>query len=144
MDQNKQVVKKIAATGAAFPISVPTGSFFDYNSDKPYNDQNKEITIRFRCNGAEYMDDILIKEFNKSVIIFNPSMSDKWRSKDMVLASANTIAMFNNRGYPRINPDTNVLEWWVDNGNFANRTNSLIEQTLSTTEVVNNPEFQGD
>jgi len=78
MDRDKNIVTKIAATGVSFPISLPTGSFFDYNDDKPFNDQNDEISIRFKCLGAEYQDDILIKEFNATVAIWrlNPRRLD--------------------------------------------------------------------
>lgn len=143
LDRNKDVVTKIAATGASFPVSVPTGSFFDYNNDKPYNDQNKDITIRFRCLGVDIMDDILIKEFNETVSIFNPDMADGKRG-EMIKVSKNTAAMFNNRGYPRINPDTYELEWYVFKDNFTNRTKAFLEANLADEDIVNNPEFEGD
>lgn len=142
LDRNKDTVTKIAAT-IAFPVSVPMGSFFDYNNEKPYNDQNKDITIRFRCMGVDYQDDILIKEFNEAVAIFNPGMSDNNRGS-MIKVSKNTVEMFNNRGYPRINPKTYELEWYVDSGNFKNRTKAFLEANLAEEDVVNNPEFEGD
>jgi hypothetical protein len=140
LDQNKEVVRKISATGAAFPISVPTGSFFDFNSEKPYNDQNRDISIRFRCMGAEYQDDILIKEFNQTVVVFNPEMDDRFRDRYMLKVSKNTIMMFNNRGYPRINPSDNTLEWWVSKDLFNNRTKAFLENNLADPEAINNYE----
>lgn len=140
LDRNKDVVTKIAATGAAFPISVPTGSFFDYNTDHPYNDQNRDISIRFRCMGVDYQDDILIREFNDTVAIFNPEMADGKRGH-MVKVSKNTVAMFNNRGYPRINPSTYELEWYVSDGLFRNRTTAVEKAGLTTSETVKNPSF---
>ena len=122
MDKNKEKVTKIAATGAAFPISVPTGSFFDYSTEKPYNDQNKDISIRFKCMGVDYQDDILIKEFNDTVVIFNPAMEDGQRERTMMNVPRSMLTMFNNRGYPRINPSNNVLEWWVDQSFYDNRS----------------------
>jgi hypothetical protein len=114
LDSNKEKVKKIAATGACFPITVPTGSFFDFNSETPYSDQNKDISIRFRCMGADYMDDILIREFNQTVKTFNPLMKDSYRGNHMQLVNQKLLPLFNNRGYPRINENTYDLEWWVD------------------------------
>jgi hypothetical protein len=134
MDQNKTVVKKITATGAAFPISVPTGSFFDYSSEKPYNDQNKDITIRFRCMGSDYLDDILISEFNAAVGIFNPAMEKDKIEKDrksktsinsLVKVPVELLSAFNNRGYPYINRDTYELEWYVKSTTFNSRTDAL-------------------
>jgi len=74
MDNTKRYVRFIACTGASFPINVPTGNLFDYNVDSPYNDQNKEINIRFKCLGFRAFEDIIKLEFNEAVGIFNPAM----------------------------------------------------------------------
>lgn len=144
LDHKREVVKKIAATGVSFPISVPTGSFFDYNNDKPYNDQNKDITIRFRSLGVIYQDDILIKEFNKTVAIFNPYMNDEHRAARMVKIPQSLVHLFNNRGYPRINPNNNVLEWWVHQDYYNNRTNAFLKATLLDKESVDDSDNSGD
>lgn len=125
LDSEKKKVKKIAATGVAFPVSIPTGSFFDFNSETPYSDQNKEITIRFRCLAAEYLDDILVREFNETTMIFNPAMMNNNRESYMQLVDQRYLSLFNNRGYPRINEDNYNLEWWVDKQVF----NSFISGT---------------
>lgn len=141
LDQTRTYVKKIAATGAAFPINVPMGSFFDYTTDKPYNDQNKDFTIRFRCNGVNYMDDILIYEFNQTVVIFNPSMSDTNRPTSMVKINKSLLVYFNNRGYPRIDNATYELEWWIPIALYQNRLGAfigtnLVSPTIQNTETV--------
>jgi hypothetical protein len=120
LDVNKDKVKKIAATGASFPVSVPTGSFFDFNNDTPYSDQNKDISIRFRCLGAEYLDDILIREFNETTYIFHGRMRDGLREKYMTKIDKRYLPLFNNRGYPHINETNYDLEWWVDNTLYNN------------------------
>lgn len=74
LDQQKRYVTYIAATGASFPINVPTGSLFDYSTDTPYNSRNAELNIRFRSMGFTAFEDILKLEFNKTVAIFNPGM----------------------------------------------------------------------
>lgn len=133
LDEQKTIVKKIAAVGVGYPISVPTGSFFDFNHEKPYNDQNREMSIRFKCLGVDYQDDILIKEFNDTVQIFNPGMREsKLKSGSMVKLNKLIQGFFNNRGYPRIDPNTNELEWWVDKSlynkvskEFANFNSSI-------------------
>jgi hypothetical protein len=118
LDVNKDKVKKIAATGASFPVSVPTGSFFDFNSETPYSDQNKDISIRFRCMGADYMDDILIREFNQTVSLFNPLMRDAYRGTNMTQVSRKLLPLFNNRGYARIDESTYSLQWYVEKDLF--------------------------
>jgi hypothetical protein len=71
LDQQKRYVTYIAATGASFPINVPTGNLFDYNIDTPFNTRNSEINIRFRSLGFTAFEDILKLEFNKTLAIFN-------------------------------------------------------------------------
>lgn len=125
LDQTKTKVQKIAACGAAFPTSLPIGSFFDYSSDKPYNDNNSDINMTFKCNGALYQDDILVYEFNKTTAIFNPDMDDSTGRTSMTLVPVELLKLFNNRGYPRINPDTYTLEWWVPKDLFNRKLASF-------------------
>lgn len=114
MDPTNRVVTRIAACGAAFPIGNNTGTMYDFDSTKPYNDANSEITIPFRCMGFIENDDILIRTFNRTVQIFNPSMKDGPREGgEMTLIPQNLLDVMNNRGAPRINPKTRVLEWWM-------------------------------
>ena len=135
LDQTRTYVKKIAATGASFPTSVPMGSFFDFDKEKPYNDQNKDFTIQFRCNGVTYQDDILIKEFNATVVIFNPAMSDASRAQSMVKVEKSLLNYFNNRGYPRIEPNTYELEWYIDKSTFNSRVASMVSAGVGVSDI---------
>ena len=121
LDPTKKKVQKIGATGVCFPTSLPIGGFFDYSSDKPYNDNNSDITIRFKCLGAQYQDDILIYEFNETVAVFNPSMRDSVINNEMTQIPGTLLGTFNNRGYPRINPETYELEWWIQKNVYINK-----------------------
>ena len=129
LDETRKYVKKIAACGAAFPINVPTGRFFDFNDDANYNKQVDTIDVTFRCNGAMYNDPILVSEFNTTVGIFNQKMRVTSRNRvseseqvsaikgaGMVKIPYNVLEMFNFRGYPRINMDTLELEWYINSG----------------------------
>lgn len=149
LDITKQEVRKIVATGVAFPVSNPLGQFFDYNVDRPYIEQTKEITIRLRCSGFEPFDPILVQEFNETVCIFNPSMRDGVRSdrrrsssgwvetpKAMVKLDQAAAGIFNHRGYPRINPDDYRLEWWVSKEFYAQRTGVFLKQNLNTSPAA--------
>ena len=116
LDESKTYVKKMAATGAAFPLNVPNGQFFDYDNTSKYNDNTKEISIRFRCHGAEYNDDILVKEFNEVNCIFNPDYRNyvyNPSASSMVEIPFNMLEYFNNRGYPFIDPNTLQLKWLI-------------------------------
>lgn len=113
LDKNKRYVQKIGCTGAAFPYDVPMGSAFDYDSETPLNANNDRIAIRFRCMGACYQDDIIMHEFNAAVGIFNPNMRESMYASNMQKIPVEALSVFNNRGYPRINPNTYELEWYV-------------------------------
>lgn len=125
LDPTKTYVQKIAATGACFPTSLPMGAYFDFSSEKPYNDANSDITFKMKCNGAIYQDPILVYEFNETVQIFNPSMNDAARSRDMIKIPPDFLNLFNNRGYARIDPDTYELEWYVFREDFQKKVTAL-------------------
>ncbi|WP_396190426.1 hypothetical protein [Flavobacterium sp.] len=74
LDNQKRYITDIACTGASFPINVPTGNLFDYNSQEPYLTKNGEINIRFKSNGFVAFEDIIKFWFNSVVAIFNPDM----------------------------------------------------------------------
>lgn len=113
LDPNRQYVQKIGACGAGFPVNSPLGASFDYTNNKPFNDNNDQLSIQFRCMGADYMDPILIKEFNDLVTKFNPSMRDESRGSIYRKLTKDETYYFNYQGYPRIDPYTFELQWWM-------------------------------
>lgn len=125
LDSTRRYVTNMSACGAAIPVSVPTGQVFDYSSEKPYNDQNKDISIRFSCSGVEYNDPILPYEFNKTVTQFNNAMTDGNRDNAMTKIDPVFLVHFNNRGYPRINLSTYELEWWVQTDIYIRKLKSI-------------------
>ena len=117
MDETNTYVKKIAATGASFPINVPVGRMFDYDnsSESRFNDQNKTINIRFKCNGACFNDAILVQEFNESVAIFNPDVRNLLSGKkhNLEYIPRTLLAALDNRGIPVIDTVTLELQWYI-------------------------------
>lgn len=128
LDSTKTKVQKIAACGAAFPLTCPIGNAFNFDYDKPLNQANDQLSVTFRCMGALYQDDILIDEFNRTSIMFNSNMGDQYRSQYYQKVPISALAAFNNRGYPRINPDTYELEWWVSKDEWQYRYEIYQEQ----------------
>lgn len=116
LDETKTYVKNIAIAAVAFPVNVPMGKFFDFNNKTPYTDQTSEVNIRWKCTGAEYADDILIDEFNKTAAIFNPDIRAMLNQKECNLEKVpyGLLDLFNYRCYPLINQNTFELEWYVD------------------------------
>lgn len=144
LDSTNMYVTKIAACGSAFPISVNLSSFFDFSNEKPYNDQSREISVRFRCMGAEYLDDVTIYEFNETVCIFNADMRDGVREKTMVKIAPSILTLFNNRGYPRINYNTYELEWYVDKDLYNSYTRKFLNAQMTESAAISNEEETGD
>ena len=119
LDWSKQKVQKIAACGAAILSGVPNGAAFNFESDRPLNNANDQISLSFRCFGAMYQDDILVVEFNAVVCMFCDLMQDRYRPNNMVQVPIAFLEVFNSRGYPRINPANYNLEWWVTKEDYA-------------------------
>lgn len=114
LDPSRQYVQKIAACGAAFPTAVPLGAAFNFSEDQPFvSDNAQQLSIPFRASGAIYNDPILIKEFNELVIFYNQAMRVENRATQMKRLSQEELISFNYSGYPRIDPFTNRLEWYV-------------------------------
>lgn len=125
LDHTRTYVTKIAACGAAFPYAVSIGAAFNFEAERPINNSNDQITIPFKCMGAMYQDDILIDEFNRTVGFFNSAMRDSNRAGQCTKIPQKYLILFNHRGYPRINPDTMELEWWVDSGTYNSVINDI-------------------
>lgn len=113
LNEYKTHVTKIFACIGGFPTSNPTGMFADSNRETPFSEQTKEISFRFKCMGFVAYDPLLIIHFNRTVEMFNSSMKQEYRDTDMVLLSQRNLRQFNHRAYPRIDPDTMEMQWWV-------------------------------
>lgn len=121
MDASKRYVQAFQAPMYAFPISIESGSIFTYDINKPMNEAMKTLDIQFQCVANIWNDPILIEQFNTSVALMNPSMSDRNRKGVMVKVPYEALVVFNGIGYPRINPDTWELEWWVTKEQYQQR-----------------------
>ena len=120
LDKTKRYVQKIACTGASFPRGVPIGRAFDFDHIVPLNPaQHDPIQIQIQCIGVRYQDPIIVYNFNKVVEIFNPSMNDSNRSSAMQQLKQSELQFFNNRGYPRIDPNTMELLWFVSQQDYT-------------------------
>lgn len=115
LDPSHQFVQKIAACGACFPTGVSLGSSFNVASDGgPYNKEtNSQISVPFQCFGVDYNDPILINEFNALVMYYNKAMRDQYRESSMQKLRPGELMFFNYFGYPRIDPKTMEIQWWI-------------------------------
>ncbi len=113
LDKSKQFVTKVAST-IAFPTVVPLGASFNFTDDHPLIRDIDQVSIQFRCMGAEYYDPIIIQEFNAVVSMFNPHMVDGLRQSVYQKLTLAERMFFNYSGYPYIDPNTFEFEIWVD------------------------------
>lgn len=127
LDSSKRYVTKIGCASAAFPMASPLGAAFNYNREEPFISENDQISVPFRCMGAEYNDPILYTEFNLVVQLFNPAMKDGNRENLMVKLPNQILNEFNFIGYPRISEDLE-LEWWISKDEYTELTGELPPQ----------------
>ena len=113
MDKTFTFVEKIASTGAMFPISDNSAQQFDFDVTKPIGEGPDEVSVTFRCMGADYNDPISIYEFNRAGELFDFRLSDGLRAQYYQKITPAEAMLFNHRGIPRINVYTMELEWWV-------------------------------
>lgn len=128
MDSTKTKVQGISACGAALPLSAPIGAMFNFAADRPVNQANDTISMQFRAMGAMYQDDRLIYEFNRTTHLFNDTLTDQYRENMYKRIDIEFLEFFNNQGYPRINPNTYELEWWVPKDVYNQRMQLFIAQ----------------
>lgn len=121
LDPSRTYVQKIAACGAAFPTTSNVGANFNYNPQSPYQKEVDEVSISFQCQGAIYYDPILCVTFNETVQMTNLNMMDGKREKTYVKLKPMERELFHCSGYPRIDPWTMELEWWVPREDYNAR-----------------------
>jgi hypothetical protein len=126
LDESKTRVKSLAATGASFPVNIPFGTMFDFEADHPVNPNNDQVSITFTTTGAIYEDPLLLYQFNRTVAMFNPKMLNATvRAARMTKIPIDLLPVFNNRGYPFINPKTMELEWYIDTTMFNQQAGQI-------------------
>ena len=125
LDKTRRYVQKIAACGACYPTASTTGQSFNYESDAPRNASLDELQINFRAIGWIYNDYMLVSNFNNVVGVFNPDMRTRNLERSMVRIPHEQLMYFKNRGYPRIDPNTMEMQWWISPGEYNSRIAAL-------------------
>lgn len=106
-------ISQIMACGACHPVSVSSSGAHNFEFGKTFNDANNTVTARFKAYGQMQFDDIVIDQFNRTVIQSNSEMADEYRASRMRMIPRDELFIFNHQGYPRININTGELEWWI-------------------------------
>lgn len=113
MDETRTFVEETCCTGYAIPRSIDIGPVFDYQAENPRPYIDRTVDVEFACSGVIYLDEIIIKQFNETVWLFEPLMEEKNRRMFHVKVDKKYQRIFNNECLPFINPITRELEWWV-------------------------------
>ena len=122
MDPTKRYIRKFGIANAVFPVTDGMGAAMNVSGNNPIITDTDQISVQYQAVGAYYSDPIIIQEFNDVVCIFNPDMLPISESTSefiphgknyMRKLSREEIGIFNYQGYPRINPNTYELDWWI-------------------------------
>jgi len=127
LDKDRRIVKHIACVGAAIPLASPYGAIFNYDDQSLFAEEVKEIQIPFRATAVYYDDPIIIHWFNRAVQIFNRSMRVENIESSMQEIPIGALSYFKHRGYPRIDPNSYELKWFVPKSEYANTTQRIRE-----------------
>lgn len=135
LDPSKQFVEDIYCSGASTPVSLPTDQQADFAIDKPYNDANAQFSVMFQSTGAWWNDEIAVYSFNAVQSAFHPGMrNDSTRASSMVKVHPSKIASFRCRCYPRIDPVSREMEWYVTKEYFQDiesRTDAVMRDLMN-------------
>lgn len=139
MDHTKTYVTGIWAPAYCYPVTLETGSIFKYNIEEPLNRDMATMDVQFQCAGSIINDDLLFHQFNTAVAMANPMMDNTIRSQTLVKLDRVEVDVLNYYGYPRINPVTTELEWWVPREIYQSAAEVLKKQLRFPN---NNPDPQ--
>lgn len=148
MDNTRTYIRKWATT-IAFPMSIPTGNQFNYSADKNFIDANGEISVTWKCIGAEYNDRIAFYEFNDLVQTYCPALKIDYENYDYKNKS---IRLKQPNGYIKLNPSeknfalywaiplidyiSNELTWWVSKEDYETFV-ARVDPNAPTAEQLN-------
>jgi len=140
MDPSNRYITKWAKATGCFPRSVPTGAYFNYDSNASNVDTAMNLAVPFTVAGRiEYMDPIILKEFNMLIDKFS---SD---TKNGTAAHGSTRMLLNFRCIPYIDiTGSNELKWLYQPNDtevknllaLTNTSKTTTTQTATTTAAT--------
>ena len=113
MDPSNRYITKWAKATGCFPRSVPTGAYFNYDANASYVDTAMNLSVPFTVAGkVEYMDPIILKEFNILMERSSPGLS----SQSPAYNKLRMLLNFRCLPYIDIVSGSNELVWLYDSG----------------------------
>jgi len=116
LDDQYRKVNKISSCIAGYPTSFPSGNMFNYKrvENSRLNADNQTIDVQFDFTGFRYNESVLVRDFNRTVIMFNKLMDPKVRKSHYVKIPRGKLVEFNFFGYPYIDEASHELEWYIE------------------------------
>jgi len=118
-------VDQFTMCGYCHPIAASQGAVMNFSTETNINEGYAEVPVQWDCYGTFHNDPIVIDEFNRTVMRFNPMMDDTNREDMMVKlggvshGSLTKAAPFSGYGYPRIDPRTMEFQVWVPTNQYS-------------------------
>jgi len=130
LDHKKKTVQEISRF-IAFPLTVPNATNHNFNIEDGILTENKTVSCQWRAQAFDINDGKIVEDFNDVVQMFNYNMrlqdpTDPFsnvlgiESGDYIKITADMRNVASGRSYPRINPITMELEWYLDRQSLPN------------------------
>lgn len=120
-DVTGRYVTKMGIANATYPLNDSMGMFMNVpNQNNEIITETDQLSITLQCDVVQYNDPIIKQEFNEVVCMHNPDMwpanaraqTYRPRGKGLVNITGTNKINSNLYGYPRVDIDTNELQWW--------------------------------
>lgn len=114
LDQTRNYVQEISCTGMSFPLTNPAGARANYNRAEVLNREVDTLNQTFRSMGLFYYHPGYMYDFNETTGLLRPYFNDAGqRDKYYRVLWPREYKLFSYTAFPRINPRTARLEWWI-------------------------------
>lgn len=125
LDPSRQFITKWAKATGCYPISVPIGSVFNVGERESFISAAARIAIPFKVNKVEYMDPIILRDFNAIVTRFSPNVAS--------LKNVANLPQYNFTGIPWINTTQglNQLQFMAQAQELQDPSSSLVNQVTN-------------
>lgn len=120
----------------AYPYMAPTAVNANYSVDSPFNYENKQVSLSWKCTACETYDPRVLTDFNRITVFFNPMMHPAVREKYMVKVDADDWPRFNYKCYLWIDTDKKLFERWVPRAVYDAMKESLAARIFTPSTAI--------
>ena len=119
LDQTRTYVQEIGCSGVSFPLTNPAGARLNYNREEVLNREVDTLNQTWRSMGLFYYHPGFMYDFNEASGALRPHFNDPaQRDKHYRILWPREYKLFTYLAFPRINPRTARLEWWISRDKY--------------------------